>query len=108
MHTFSFKSMIYSGSNDMETIIGTKVCELSSEEKQNLNIAFGVKILGPIYGLLTETNLNVGFIITKINGKILESMEQLEKQLREEQGVMIEGIYPDGTHDRYFTKGFQV
>jgi hypothetical protein len=90
------------------TIIGTELCELSGAEKERLGINFGVKIVGPISGLLSGSNLSEGFIITKIDGKAISSLEQLELQLADEQGVMIEGIYPDGTHDRYFTKGFQV
>jgi hypothetical protein len=35
-------------------------------------------------------------------------MEQLENEMKGTEGAMIEGMYPDGTHDRYYTRGFQV
>ena len=92
----------------METIIGANVSELTAEEKKNFGLSFGIKILGPISGLLTESHLGEGFIITKINGINLESMEQLENEMNKTEGAMIEGMYPDGTHDRYYTRGFQV
>ena len=88
--------------------MGTKLRELSSDEKKSLGLSCGVEVLGPITGLLAESSINEGFIITKIDGKVLESMEQLEYQLRNKEGVMIEGIYSDGTNDRYYTKGYQV
>lgn len=92
----------------MERKTGTKLRELSSEEKKSLGLSCGVEVLGPVSGLLSDSSINEGFIITKIDGKLLVSMEQLEHELRKKEGVMIEGIYPDGTNDRYFTKGFEV
>ena len=92
----------------METVIGTNLTELTTEEKRNLGLSFGIKILGPISGLLTESHLGEGFIITKVNGINLASIAQLESEMKRTEGAMIEGIYPDGTHDRYYTRNFRV
>ncbi|GJM30565.1 MAG: hypothetical protein DHS20C17_32000 [Cyclobacteriaceae bacterium] len=92
----------------IRTFIGSNICELSPEEKKNLGIRFGLKIIRPIPGMLIDSNLSEGFIVTKIDREYVESIEQMVQLLNKEQGVLIEGIYPDGTHDHYFSKGFQV
>jgi hypothetical protein len=90
------------------TLVSANICELTPEEKRKLGIPFGFKILRPIPAILKDCNLSEDFIITRINSEPVESIEQLVQLLKNEQGVIIEGIYPDGTHDNYFSKGFHV
>ncbi|GJM05455.1 MAG: hypothetical protein DHS20C09_14460 [marine bacterium B5-7] len=86
---------------------GTQISELTAAEKEYLGINIGVKVVGPISGLLENTNVSEGFVITSVDGKPANSIRQVEQQFELEQGVMIEGIYPDGTNTRYFSRGFQ-
>ncbi len=92
----------------MDTLIGANLSELNAQEKKKLGIDGGIKIVGPVSGILVDSKFDEGFIITKINGLDACSIEQLEKELSKEKGAIIEGIHPDGSYDRYFTKQFQV
>jgi hypothetical protein len=88
--------------------IGTNIRELSEDEKKILGVKFGLKIIGPTTGILKDTNLCEGFVITTINDRKVHSLNQLEELLMSGQGALIKGIYPDGTHDHYFISGHQT
>lgn len=92
--------------SDMEKMLGAKLTELTSEEKEKLNLDYGVKIEDMTQSgiLYRNTKLEPGFIILKANDKEIESVDQLESILKERQnsGVMLEGIYPDNPKQRIY------
>ncbi|WP_236978476.1 Do family serine endopeptidase [Membranihabitans maritimus] len=81
----------------VEKKLGAKFSALTDEEKEELDLDYGVKIAELKQGVLFQnTNLDEGFIILKVNDTPVKSVEQLESILkeRENSGVLIEGVYP--------------
>lgn len=82
----------------IEKTLGASLKELTKEEKENLNLEYGVKVASLERGLFLEsTNIREGFIITKINDQPVNTVKQVEEVLksRKDSGVLVEGIYPD-------------
>ena len=85
-------------------MIGLNIRELNSHEKKKLGLNIGLKVVWPLSCFIrVETNICEGFIITAVNGQQVTSINKLEEMLNGE-GVVIAGIYPDGTRDHYYTK----
>ncbi len=83
-------------------ILGCTFSEVSNEELAQLNIKQGVKIstVGP--GKLANAGIKNGFIVTKIDKQVISSIEQLSNILNNKTGgILIEGIYPNGTKAYY-------
>ncbi len=79
-------------------LLGATFEDLSDEEKADLGIKYGVRVvdLGP--GKLRAVGVRPGFIIVKINDKPIKSVDELKKVINNLRGgVYIQGIYPDGT-----------
>ncbi len=84
--------------NERLDILGATFENLTPDEKQQLGIKYGVKVvdLGP--GKLRAVGVQPGFIIMKINDKPIHSVKELKKIIDNiHGGVYIQGIYPDGT-----------
>ncbi len=83
-------------------LLGGEFENASPDEKANLNLSGGVKISRLIAGKLRNAGIKEGFIITSIDKKPINSKDDLELALRSKQGgVLIEGIYPNGTKAYY-------
>ncbi len=80
-----------------ETVLGAKLVELGDDEKKALGISNGVKVTELSAGKLSAEGVREGFIITKVNNKSVETVQELKKILEiAKGGIFIEGIYPDG------------
>ena len=56
--------------------------------------------------IANQTDLEEGFVITKVDGKAVETVESLTGILAGRQGgVMLEGIYPDRPGTFYYAFG---
>ncbi|MDP1746916.1 MAG: PDZ domain-containing protein [Bacteroidota bacterium] len=85
--------------------LGIKVVELSEKEKKKLKLTSGLKVAeiskGEIYN---STNIKKGFIITKINGKPVNTEQTLVKAFENKKsGITLEGIYPGFPAIIYYT-----
>lgn len=85
--------------------LGIKVEELSEKEKNKLKISSGLKVVdiskGKIY---TNTNIKKGFIITKVNDKPVNTVNDLATGFENKKGgIMMEGIYPNFPAIIYYT-----
>jgi len=69
----------------------------------------GVKVLSIDGGKLARTGVEEGFIITKVNGKPVKSVKELEASLagKSESMVQFEGLYADAPYDVY-SFGFRM
>lgn len=77
--------------------LGATFVELSSKEKKELNISYGVKIKSIEPGKLKNQGLLEGYIITHANQKPVESVEQLTSFLNSVKGgVYLEIMLPSG------------
>ena len=94
------------------TSLGARFDNLTTQEKQRLaryKIDGGVKVLSVEGGKLSRTGVEEGFIITKINGKAVRSVKELQESLagKADSMVQFEGLYPDAPYDIY-TFGFRL
>jgi S1-C subfamily serine protease len=82
--------------------LGADFENVSGDEKSKLSIAGGVKIARLNNGKLSSAGIKEGFIITEIDKKPISNIEELDNALRNKRGgVLIEGIYPNGTKAYY-------
>lgn len=78
-------------------LLGASFEELSNNDKKNLKLSSGVKVKSLNAGKLMKAGVREGFIITQINNKKIETVNDLKDVIeRTKGGVYIEGIYPDG------------
>ena len=82
--------------------LGASLTPLSADEKQRLNLEGGAKVAQLDEGVLREVGIKRGFIITKIDHQKIKSPEDVRNILEEKSGgVLVEGIYPNGTPAYY-------
>jgi len=63
-----------------------------------LRIRNGVKVKSLSSGKLLSRGVQPGYIITRINNRNIDSVDDVEDALKNSDGaVFIEGIYPNGT-----------
>lgn len=81
--------------------LGGDLATVDKATAQKNSIAGGVIVRKINGGLLKNTRMETGFIITRVNGQAVTSLEDLTKILNEASGqVQLEGIYPgyEGTY----------
>ena len=82
-------------------ILGGNFREITSEQKQNLNISYGLEVLKVNNGALKEAGINRGFIIQKINDEPIKTLDELQSIVKKastskEPVLFIQGIYSTG------------
>ncbi len=85
-------------------VLGAEFTEPSAEEMDKLGISGGVKISKLDGGKLRSAGIKEGFIITKVDHQKITSTEEFIKILKAKannEGVLIEGIYPNGLRAYY-------
>jgi Do/DeqQ family serine protease len=83
-------------------LLGATFENTSSDEKSKLGLKGGVKISKLIAGKLRSAGIREGFIITSVDKKPINSMDDLKQALKTKQGgVLIEGVYPNGLRAYY-------
>ena len=84
------------------SIFGATFIEPDSNEKDRLRIKSGVKIHSLSNGKLKEAGLKPGFIITHVDKKQVQSPSELIELFKKNKGgVLLEGVYIDGTKGYY-------
>jgi Do/DeqQ family serine protease len=85
-----------------QNILGATFESVSGEEKSKLGIRNGLKVSRLLSGKLRSAGIKEGFIITSIDKKPISTSNDLEEALKTKQGgVLIEGVYPNGTRAYY-------
>ena len=92
--------------------LGASFDNLTTQEKQRLaryKVEGGVKVMGVDGGKLQRAGVSEGFIITKVNGKQVLTVKELQDALAGKANAMVqfEGLYPDAPNDVY-TFGFRM
>ncbi|WNB17874.1 Do family serine endopeptidase [Marivirga arenosa] len=81
--------------------------DLTAEEMERLDIKGGAKVVEVKEGKWKDIGIEEGFIITAVDKGAVANTEDLIETLQGKQGgVLIEGIYPDGTK-AYYGMGWQ-
>lgn len=87
---------------EVTAVLGAMFEPISDSEKKKLGIENGVKIVSLDAGKLRNAGIKEGFIVTTIDKKKISSVEDVKEALEnKEGGVMIEGIYLNGTKAYY-------
>ncbi len=83
--------------------IGCAFMKLTAEQKRNLGISRGVKVASVKNGVFRDAGIKDGFIITDINGRAVDSPDDVEqiyniimKSDDSDKVMFITGIYPNG------------
>jgi serine protease Do len=80
-----------------EPVLGARFEELTKKEKEALGIKSGVRVAELKAGKLRIEGVKEGFVITQVNNKPVNSVDELKSILQSiKGGVYIEGIYPNG------------
>ena len=90
---------------DMD-ILGAAFRPLSQEMRRQFRLNSGVEVTGVTDGKMKEAGIRKGFIILKVNGQTVKSVEQMEELVKTasrstEQVLFISGIFPSGRRANY-------
>ena len=81
-------------------VLGAFFKEISDAQKKQLNITYGVEVVKVNGGKLKDAGVSKGFIIQKINGESIKTLDNLQEIVKEaskkEPVLYIQGIYPTG------------
>jgi len=97
-------SITKANNNEILRSLGADFETLSKKEKDKIGIDHGVRV-GHLYpGKLTqETNIQSGFIITEVDNKKVDSVDDLTAALKNaDKGVLLQGIYPQHPDDIFY------
>jgi serine protease Do len=87
---------------DVRSSLGATFSGISKEEMNKLDISGGVKITSLTAGKLSQLGVKKGFIVTKIDDTEVSSPDELIQMLESKKGgVLMEGVYPNGTKAYY-------
>ncbi len=91
-------------STELPEMLGGQFETLDPATAEDLSIDGGVKVVALKAGKLRQyTQMEEGFIITKVDGQRVRTVEDLERALKNKTGgVMIEGIYEGNPAEEYY------
>jgi Do/DeqQ family serine protease len=89
--------------------LGVTLEPLKKEEAKEMGLESGVKITELSAGLLAnQTEIQEGFVITKINGRSVSKVDEVTRLLQDQKGgIMIEGKYPGRDKTFYYAFGLE-
>ena len=87
-------------------ILGAAFRPVTTEVKRQLNLGYGLEVTGVSTGKMKDAGIRKGFIILKVNGQAMKTVEDMEQALREasqspEQVLFITGMFPSGKRASY-------
>lgn len=96
-------TVVASTDEEMLKDLGFDIQDLTADEIRRAG-AVGVKVVSIIRGSKIErTNMEPGFIITKVGDKKVSSVEEFIKTLKTSKGkIMLEGVYEDYPGEYYY------
>lgn len=94
-------------SQEILEILGVELEEIDKKDAKKLNIDGGLQIIQLYDGKLKQsTSVEAGFIITKVDGRKVKTIEDFVTYLENRKGgVMLEGIYEDFPGTYYYAFG---
>ena len=87
-------------------ILGAAFKPISNDLKHRLNLSYGLEVTGVSTGKMKEAGIRKSFIILKVNGAAMKSVDDLEAELKAatnspEQVLFITGMFPSGRRASY-------
>ena len=94
-------------SHEVLNILGADFEDLDKKTAKKLDLPGGIKVTNLTAGKLKRhTDIREGFIITKVDGVTVTSVEELIQALENKKGgVMLEGVYEDYPGEYYYAFG---
>ena len=94
-------------SKEILDVLGVELQEIDKKTAKSLDIAGGLKVTKLYSGKLQQnTDIREGFIITKVDGENVGTVDQLVSHLESKKGgVMMEGVYEDYPGKYYYAFG---
>lgn len=86
------------------SMLGAEFGDISSKDKERLNIDEGVQVVKITSGKLKNIGVRPGFIITDVNKMPVGNVEDIKRiisQTSEKKPIILEGVYPDGKWTYY-------
>jgi Do/DeqQ family serine protease len=88
--------------NEVVNVLGASLETVSSDDMEKLKIKSGVRVKDLQSGKLKSAGIREGFIITSIDNQQIKNKEDVTGYLKDKKGgVLIEGVYPNGTKAYY-------
>jgi len=82
---------------DNITVLGAEFEEISTSDKRDLEIEYGIKVKNLENGKLKDAGLEEGFIVTNVNKKPIYEVNDFKREIGNARGgILVEGIYPNG------------
>ncbi len=82
---------------------GATFKQLTKDQKDQFGLSNGMQVVDLKEGLLKSAGVREGFIITSINKRIIRNESDIIAALNNRQnGVLIQGIYPNSTKPSYY------
>jgi len=87
------------------SVLGASFSDLTKRELSYYRITGGVKVTNIGDGLLRQSGMKKGFVITVINGRIISDTKDLDKfiQNNHDKYLAIEGVYDNGYYKYTYT-----
>lgn len=87
-------------------VLGAEFKVLDDEEKRMYNLRYGLKVVGVKDGLFADSGIKKGFIIAKVNGIPLKSIEDLQNVVKQanassERVLFVSGLTASGRRAYY-------
>ncbi|HXH18657.1 MAG TPA: Do family serine endopeptidase [Chitinophagales bacterium] len=100
-------AMVEKERKEVLTVLGADFEPIDSKTARKLDISGGVKVKKLYAGKLRKhTDMREGFIITKVDGKPVKTVDDLVRALESKKGgVMLEGVYEDIPGVYYYAFG---
>ena len=89
--------------NESLEVGGATIANLSQQDRQKYGVDGGVKVVRINGGKWKQANVREGFVITGIDNKKVNNVDELVSILsgKRGQGTLIEGVYPNGEKAYY-------
>jgi S1-C subfamily serine protease len=85
-----------------DTRLGATLKNLTSADKEKLNVDAGVKVTELFNGKLKNAGIKEGFVITHIDNDPVRNVDEFNDIIENKRGgVLIEGVYPGGVRAYY-------
>lgn len=87
---------------NIQSLLGANFSPIPEKLKSDLNIENGIQVNTLGDGKLRNAGVRQGFIITRVDGKTVRSIDELSNAIASKKGgILIEGIYPNRTRAYY-------
>ncbi|MFC2114044.1 Do family serine endopeptidase [Bacteroidota bacterium] len=96
------EKIIVDKTDELKRSLGAELVELSSAELSKMGIDYGVRVKSLTTGKMKSAGIPKNFVITRIDRKKVIKVDDVYELLSaSEDGVLIEGIEPDGSKGYY-------